>query len=605
MTELQSRKLTVVDVPDVQNIAARFVYNFFTPDERENGSGDPRVPGAFTDQKTQRLINNNTLRSEIPRYVEVSFDQSQLVSYGNLSEAKNESQTQLVSLEDFGIDLENVADEDSITNESYIALRENDPNGKFRIGKKIEALSSIAEISFEDTDQSKMLANRLGINREIIQDLISPYNSQKILKVNKAPEVGLSTIFDKSAGLRISSLLNKRVLKNMILGGDDVSPLSTLQTQQNAAVLTDAFNATASTEGLNQADIYPTLAPYKISDATSDQIIKILGAATVGYILIKKQITPSGRTNYVRHHLLLGKDSVSFLDDNVVYGSKYSYSVKAVYRIDAIVQDDTQETEFLKSISILVASRPSKVITVKTEEYEPPKPPDGLFYGFNYQKGRGLILTWQIPPGSSRDVKYFQIFKRKSIDEPFQCIAELDFDDSFLRTLRPEVVRQDLIRKYTGPMTYFEDKSFDRDSADTIYAICAIDAHGLSSGYSAQSQVGFDKIKNSLTLKNICKPGCPKAYPNFFIDPDMDDNIAVDSFTQDAIFDSGHSQVNVYFTPDARQIQIADSSIAKGFITENEGGKYKMHLLNLDFQKSTTVEIKIQDLQSQNVVTLL
>ena len=144
-------------------------------------------------------------------------------------------------------------------------------------------------------------------------------------------------------------------------------------------------------------------------------------------------------------------------------------------------------------------------------------------------------------------------------------------------------------------MTYFEDKSFNRDSGQSIYAVCAIDAHGFTSGYSTQTLVGFNKFKNSITLKNISRPGAPKQYPNFFVDPDLDDNIAVDSFSQDAIFDSGRKKMYVYFTPDAKTLTTSDGATAANCITTTDTGLYKMHVINLDLQKSTTVEMSISN----------
>ena len=120
----------------------------------------------------------------------------------------------------------------------------------------------------------------------------------------------------------------------------------------------------------------------------------------------------------------------------------------------------------------------------------------------------------------------------------------------------------------------------------------------MTSGYSAQTLVGFDKTKNILTLKNISKPDAPKQHPNFFIHPDLDDNLAVDSFSQDAIFDSGHMKMDVYFTPDAKIIETSAGKKSNIISTDNDQGKYKVHVLNLDLQKSTTVELKVDDLQN-------
>ncbi len=316
----------------------------------------------------------------------------------------------------------------------------------------------------------------------------------------------------------------------------------------------------------------------------------------MGYIIERTQYSPNGLPISWQSYPIKGTENTEYIDDNIVYGTKYSYTVRNTYRIDAIV--DTSGTDSTASgmkIVTYIASRPSVATTVETVEHEPPTTPDGLLFRFNYRKGRGLILSWQAPVGRSQDIKFFQIFKRKSIHDPFMCIAELDFDDSDIKTLRAETIDSGLVRQFRGMVTSFEDTGFNRESDPWIYAVCAVDAHGLTSGYSAQTIVKFNITKNEIELKNISRPGAPKQYPNFFIDPDMDENLAVDSFSQDAIFDSGKHSIKVYFTPDARICDDNVGSIYKNFVTSAQQGKYKMHIINLDLQKSTTAELKIDE----------
>ena len=144
------------------------------------------MPGAFENKDTQRLVDNNTFRTEIPRYVNVVFEPSSLVAFGTLSHENSETSSDLVTNEDFGVGLRNIAEEDVITNESYTAFRENDPNGKNRLGKKIQELSKSLGLTFEDSDQSLKLSDQLGVQRSLIQELISPYNDKKTLIVNKS-----------------------------------------------------------------------------------------------------------------------------------------------------------------------------------------------------------------------------------------------------------------------------------------------------------------------------------------------------------------------------------------------------------------------------------
>jgi len=183
----QSRQFTIVDVPDPVDIRAEFVYNFFTPDERINGEGDLRVPGATTINQTQRLIKAGTLKSEVPRYNDVNFKPAQIIEMGNLGDAKNN-----LKLIDF--DLDDVSSEESITNDAFAAFRESDPDASARISDKIKSLSAVLEIDFSASDQTKTIANLLGVKRGMIQSLITPYLNAKDLKVNFRPKQSTATM---------------------------------------------------------------------------------------------------------------------------------------------------------------------------------------------------------------------------------------------------------------------------------------------------------------------------------------------------------------------------------------------------------------------------
>ena len=97
-------------------------------------------------------------------------------------------------------------------------------------------------------------------------------------------------------------------------------------------------------------------------------------------------------------------------------------------------------------------------------------------------------------------------------------------------------------------------------------------------------------------------------YPNFFVDPQLDDNITLSTFTQDAILDSGATSVTVYFTPDALNVgTLAGSFTAEGkaealdqIITTESVGVYKLHMINLDLQKSTSAELRLGDAEKEH-----
>ena len=588
---MKSRSFTTVDVSEPKNLVTKFVYNFFTSDERVNEVGDPRVRG-IKNETLQKMVDYNSLLFEVPRFVEVSF--SQVETFGNeAGDAKN----QVIE------NLSNIAkanSEETVTNIGFVALRETDDESIPRLKEKIDALSRVMGINFEESDQSKKIADTLAVKQEDIQSIISPLNDPKFL-VNSKKSAGPVSPFLLASDARIISQVNRRLVGACANSADDSSPLSKSEIISTADRISNDFIAIAKQFSFVEQDLDPIIDPIYFEPV--DEQKKLLGIASIGYILTRYRFGDDGRKKQIKTFFLPGSQNTKYLDTEVAYGATYSYDVRAVYQIDAILNGNTQfdlgddiEEKRNWRVKFLLTSRPSNSSRVRTEEFQPPKEPDGLFYSFNYDEERGLILRWQVPSGRSADTKYFQIFRRKSIFEPFVCIAQLDFDDSKVRTLLPEQIRQERIYTFSGPRTIYEDTDFTRNDK-YIYAVAAVDAHGLSSGYSAQTQVGFDKIKNVLVLKAISRGGAPKQYPNFYVDPDLDENIAVDSFTQDAIFDSGHKKMTIYFTPDARIATMASGETENVFYTDKQQGSYSLHMINLDVQKSDTAVFGIKDLR--------
>lgn len=588
-----SRRFTVANVPDPGNLKAKFVYNFFVSDERINSDGDPRVKGGG--ESLQKLITRGALDFQVPRYVDVQFDDVKL---------KNAFMVNAGVGNDLDI-LKNASSEETITNVGFSSLRETDESALPRLKQKVDALSKILGLSFESSFQSKKIAEKMGVEQSAVQTILSPLGDKSVLLVNGVQPPVSENVFQVASNLRIQSQINKRLMGAITNAADDTSPLSKNEIINDADDISSAFIKLSSANNLLLSDIEPSFKTISTPIPVENSETKIIGAEVIGYIVTRHQFSEDGAKIETKDFTLLGAINNRLIDSQVLYGTTYSYEARAVIRIDAIIEADVEEFAINGSqktkwrISTAIASRPSPAARVRTEEFVAPNQPDGVMYKFNYDKGRGLNISWQIPSGRSRDVKYFQIFRRKTIFEPFVCIGMIDFDNSIVRTPQREFVRPDVIIKKELVQTYFEDKFFGRNDK-YIYAISAVDAHGFSSGYSVQTEIGFDVIRNEITQKYISQGGAPKQYPNFYVDPRMDDNISVDSFTQDAIFDSGHKKMVIYFTPDARQISDANGNIENVFYTTDAGkgssnAGYHIHFINVDLQKSTSTIFRIAD----------
>ena len=143
----------------------------------------------------------------------------------------------------------------------------------------------------------------------------------------------------------------------------------------------------------------------------------------------------------------------------------------------------------------------------------------------------------------------------------------------------------------------FIDEEFTKDST-FIYALCSIDAHDFSSNYSQQFAVSFDRYKNKLIKQLISPSGAPKAYPNFYLLPDIKVGVGNTNLTVDAMTDSTHTQMRIYFDPEYLSIRNAEGEPLKLIDTASSDSLYKVQIINIDRQKSQVLDIRIDDLRT-------
>jgi len=586
MSFLDSRFIGLVDVPDPKSIEARFVYNFFVPDERTNDEGMPRFQGVIG-ENTQRLIDKRVADARLPRFIEIQFDEVK-AGNGNIDDLGD--QTILTD------EKQNVDAEETISSNKDAQLRYGDLALRGRLKGRAEIL---AKLLGAGTSNESKISVITGLNTDIdaskLQSVITPNRSPGVTIVNEIGDLFETPIFSQAAALTIDMFIDRRLLFPCFSGNfKSETPTKSKLIDQS---IKDALRFLPITSDDSGDDSFePEF--RAISSVEVDEPSDEISTLTIGYIVDRQEIDFDGSSRKMSHYYIDGKEDTRFMDTRVKYGNTYSYMLRTVALVEMTIEADgeTNLPPGFYRVRSLVASRPSKPTLVHAIERKPPLEPDGVFYRFGYDSDRGLIIRWQIPVGKQRDVKYFQIFKRKTIYEPFTCIAEIDFDDSKIRSTRSEQINPDRVHKVDFPQTRYLDNEFTRESS-YIYAVVALDAHGLTSGYSAQTQVSFDRINNTIDLKTVSKAGAPKQYPNFFIDPDLDDNIFVDSLTQDSMQSSKKFGIRVYFNPDTIKFVSRDGRKETLLATDSNDGVYKFHLLNIDRQKSSVTEMKIDDLR--------
>ena len=222
----------------------------------------------------------------------------------------------------------------------------------------------------------------------------------------------------------------------------------------------------------------------------------------------------------------------------------------------------------------------------------------------------GITIQWQFPHNPQRDIKKFQIFRRKNIEEPFYLIQEIDFNDADPVIPPQENINPELITRTPYPQTMFRDKEFKRDDK-YIYAVCSIDAHGYSSVLSAQVEPSIDYFSNRTIIRTVSAAGAPKQYPNKYVSSADAENIDRIRLTEDVIKTSGFDQVDVYFTPEARKIQITSNQSAEMYQlartadadadTADPNPKFVFQFINTDNGKAQNISVLIRDVRGNKV----
>ncbi len=210
-----------------------------------------------------------------------------------------------------------------------------------------------------------------------------------------------------------------------------------------------------------------------------------------------------------------------------------------------------------------------------------------LNFLWDYQNA-SLQVNWAFPSNTQRDIKGWQVFRRKSVNDPFSLIAQLDFDDSAIKTPSAETVDSSLIKRYSGPTTFFIDAEFDKDSS-YIYAVCSVDAHAMTSNYSVQYHVKFDRIQNKLTKTFISQSGAAKQYPNTYLKAEL---------SLDSVKSSNIENIRVYFDPEYLNVTDRFGRDLQFLKTDRRNGVYRMVMLNTDRQLQSNVDITLKDLRS-------
>lgn len=624
-----SKMLPFSDVPEVQGFVGKFVYNFFVQDELYNANGSSRFQGGtevvtkngqkLIVDKLNQQVDPTVLNSEMSRFNELDWTPSVLRNNSNIVMANDTGIGQpgfLLSHKD------RINSEGSMNSSMDAAITYSDLPLRSRLVDKLNFMSRMLSTPEEpepvsSEDILKKLEGLDNVDDSISSKLLSKLAFADSGFVNERRIVDRTTQFLDASEFKMQSAVDRRagsMIFNPIFS-QNIRMIPQFHQLHNDNKKNSVLLRNESQK--SNFELGVTVLPGKLK--LPDNSKHSYQVTTAGYEIERTEPGPEGlfSSDKRRYYYVDGVDTTKFIDTQVIYNQTYRYKISAVYAMQFTVATPDNPTTSKNEAGwyrcvALVKSKESNSVILKTTELVPPAEPDGVLYRYNYDAGTGLLINWQMPVGKQRDIKYFQVLRRRNIFEPFTCIAQLDFNDTILEhngvkikpIEKPEKVREDRVYKLEYSRTFFNDARFDRRSK-YIYAVAAVDAHGLTSGYSAQTEVGFDRNKNRLTLETISRPGAPKQYPNFFIDPKLDDNFTVDSLTTDVMLSSKKQQLKIYFDPDAVRVDVDgnEDSTSKKYqekvriirTSNKHAAEYVLNILNVDRQISKNFKIKIQD----------
>ena len=635
ITSLISVPMTVVNVPDPISVSARFIYNFYVKDEDRSFTPQPTTPIDYNegiiDIETVDIIETKergALTARVPRYNLITISPQTFTSdddpanpgiraieRGDLSPAE----VQFIKNSEPGRTNYNV--EGTVSNQFMAQSVFSDIGVKSRLQAELYRISSFLiengdALGFTSDFDIAMALNDLtppDIDASSILDALADTSDQGIDFVNEIKEKPYSRV-DSKASLSYPVKQNAEWYRNStrrraqanpfgkyfisdLLGG--FAPASMRNNLLNSALF-PSFGSITQTEVDEMLPniIAETLDP---EPRVAESILEIANSQFpvvehVGFIVEKSSRAPDGTLQQFPDFISTNPNSSEFIDPNVKYGHTYFYKARQLYRVRLAQVEDIRpdgRVEY-RTYTSFIASRTPTPAVVTAEETTPPKPPSTLLGSFVYKVGNGLRLEWARPSNPTQDIKKYQVFRRKGINEPFQLIAQYDFSDpGYTMDRQQEAIDDSLVHKIDAPRNYHVDYDFSREST-YIYCIASVDAHGFVSNYGTQMQFSFDRFSNELRVKKLSRSGAPRSYPNYYVDPTELEEFGSDRLVEDVIKDSGHSTMRIYFDPTAyRYANESDGTRSDPIVLGKSRGNYKLQIVNLDRQVSRDLTIEI------------
>tara|TARA_B100000035_G_scaffold224805_1_gene193289 strand:+ start:7496 stop:9421 length:1926 start_codon:yes stop_codon:yes gene_type:complete len=348
------------------------------------------------------------------------------------------------------------------------------------------------------------------------------------------------------------------------------------------------------------SNYYPTIESNKIFD--SENLIDLLlnrenrqtflrdqiynstnnrNIAHVGYLFSANIQLPNGDVKILEPKLVVNIEIEEVFLKNITYNSSVSIRIAPVYALNIPVYNINSAGNLILQPSTVFVSGEGRSTVLNAIDTTPPPPPQDLVFNLT---SSGLEINWSLPYNIQKDISKFRIFKRKSRNEPFTLVKQIDFggfDDPNVPEFLNERLRKGEIK------SFFTDRTFEQES-DFIYAVTCVDVHDLTSNYSEQIRVKINPVFNKLETSLFARIGAYIPYPNMTIEEEIFSNV---------IKSSGYSKAKVYFNPDFLRVfkTISSNSPEETLLNINstDDNLFKLNLINIDLQEQQNLDIII------------
>lgn len=539
---LPTKQSTIVDVPEIEDLRGRFIYNYFERDEKTNN------PSLLDSRKITLTWTPNVIwnRRDLVDSIIIG-DHYDLVIQED--EFNNHNLKTIDLNQTTGI------------NQDVFQLLETSFTG-LSSGSLLDRTKSLYEQTDEELDQqfvgSLVHSQKQSLGVYFDTDSTNIKNEDLIFPVGITPK-----FMDKI----IETIDENNIGFNSFL---------TLEEREQIVVMASEAKEKRNTNVFSMEDY----------DHQSDKIFSLRNIKTdsnyqpvfqpVGYVIEKFNKS----TSTFEQPLFVEDITISKTEDiNVKYDQTYCYRIRTVAYVE-FTGLNSETNEYLV-FSFLVGSKLSNLLEIECVETTPPPVVTDFDVTWDFVKNLPKI-SWSFPPNKQRDIKKFQVFRRRTITEPFELIKMYDFDNSTTRTQSQEQPNPEIVELTDNPPLFYWDKKFLK--TDTmIYSVCSIDAHGYSSGYSMQLEITWSSNKFKKRLISIS--GAPKAYPNLFLNQDaFVDSIKTEEFTG----------LDLYFNPEFIELTDKDSRSLE-FLKTGANDTYSLVMINIDNQKQTTFDISLRN----------